>query len=285
MIISNVALLIACTVFYQLVLEDFGKERADRTILYLSLFPSAFFLLAAYSESLFLCLAALCFYHMRRGHWWLAGLFGLLGSLTRSVGIMMVFPFFFEYLRQHQFKLRPLLRLDILSNALIPAGLGLYCLYCYKKFGDFLAFAHHENIWGRSIHMPWDGFIQVLRVLRHAQEGLLSFFVLHNLLAVSIDLFILLIIILIVIGPWRLPRAHWSYSIYAVMAYLFFHMATSNANLPLESMVRYLLAIFPAFIMLAGLGKHPIFHRGYLIISSGLLFFCALLFLTGRWMT
>lgn len=67
--ISNVAGLIMFVVLYQLVKEDFNGERGYHTVLYFSLFPAAFFFAAAYSESLFLCLSVLSFYHIRHGRW------------------------------------------------------------------------------------------------------------------------------------------------------------------------------------------------------------------------
>ncbi|MBV9230034.1 MAG: glycosyltransferase family 39 protein, partial [Chloroflexi bacterium] len=92
-VVSNVALLVLSVVLYQLVREDFDQERADRTVLYLSVFPTAFFLVSGYNESLFLCLVLLSFYQMRHGQWWLAGLFGFFASLTRSAGLLLLLPF------------------------------------------------------------------------------------------------------------------------------------------------------------------------------------------------
>src|SRR5436190_3712419 len=116
LLISNVALLVISVVLYQLVLEDFDQERASRTVLYISVFPTAFFLASAYNESLFLCLVLLSFYQLRHGRWWLAGLFGLFASLTRSAGLFLIIPFCYEYLQQHQFRLRTI-RLDAISMA------------------------------------------------------------------------------------------------------------------------------------------------------------------------
>src|SRR5437899_10543020 len=93
MCISNIAFLVLLVVFYQLVKEDFDQERAERAILYLAVFPTAFFLAAGYTDALFLALALSCFYNMRRGHWWLAGLFGFFASLTRSAGVFLLVPF------------------------------------------------------------------------------------------------------------------------------------------------------------------------------------------------
>src|SRR6266567_408880 len=143
LIIANIACLAMFTALYRLVREDFDAEWAFRTVLYFSVFPTAFFFAAAYNESLFLVLTLLSFYHMRRGNWWLAGLFGLLASLTRSAGLVLFLPFCYEYLRQHQFSSKNI-RFDSLSSLGIPAGLALFALYCYYKFHDLLAFSHAQ---------------------------------------------------------------------------------------------------------------------------------------------
>lgn len=283
-IVSNAAMLVACVVFYQLVREEFGEEQADRSIVYLLLYPAAFFLVTVYTESLFLCLSIFCFYHMRHGRWWLAGFFGFLCTLTRSTGILLMVPFFFEYLRQRQFKLQSLLHFDLLSNALIPVALCLYGLYNYQHFHDFFAFKDLEARWGRTFHMPWDGFIRVYQILTRP-TSLVGFYGLHNLLAISIDLFVLLFIILTFVGPWHFPRTHRVYCIYALIMYIFIHCTTTSGDMPLESMIRYLMSIFPIFIIFSIAGKHQNFHRGYMIISGTLLCFLALLFISGRWMT
>src|SRR5947209_17034939 len=133
LIISNLAGLAMLTVLYRLVAEDFGTERAWRSVLYLALFPTAFFFAAAYNESLFLCLTLLSFYYMRRGRWWLAGLCGFLASLTRSAGLFLLLPFLYEYLRQHEFTLSKI-HLNIVSGLAIPGGLVVFAFYCYLRF-------------------------------------------------------------------------------------------------------------------------------------------------------
>src|SRR3989440_11941720 len=148
LIISNLAGLGMLVVLYRLVEEDFDAERAFRTVLYLSVFPTAFFFVAAYNESLFLLLTLLSFYHMRRGNWWLAGFFGLLASLTRSAGIVLFLPFCYEYLRQHQFSIQKV-RFAVASSLCIPAGLAIFALYCSYQFHDPLSFSHAQVAWSR----------------------------------------------------------------------------------------------------------------------------------------
>lgn len=283
--ISNVALLIASIVLYQLVFEDFGQERANRTVLYLSVFPTAFFLVSAYNESLFLCLALLCFYQIRHGRWWMAGLFGILASSTRSAGLFLVVPFCYEYLQQHQFRLKAI-RFDVISMALIPAGVTLFALFCYKQFGDLLAFSHVQSIpgWSRHLELPWMGIYWSMRAI-HSSSGILSFRALRNLTDLLPDLLFLLLLALTVIGPRRFPRKYWSYALYGIALYLFFNLVPGKGDelYSLASMSRFMLELFPGFILLAVLGKYRMVHMCYLMVSGSILFFLLTQFLTGHW--
>src|SRR5437588_4935573 len=96
MLLSNGMLLGAMFVIYQLTKEIGGDQVARRTLLYLCIFPTAFYFFAAYNESLFILFSAGAFLAMRRQRWWLAGLLGLLAALARSAGILLVIPYLVE---------------------------------------------------------------------------------------------------------------------------------------------------------------------------------------------
>jgi len=282
-IISNIAGLLMLVTLYRLVEKDFSKERADRAILYLSLFPSAFFLAAMYSEALFLCLVIVGFYNLRCGHWWIAGLCGLLAGLTRSVGILFAIPFLYEYLRQHKFHIRAI-RFDILAIGLIPMSVIGFAFYCYYQFHDPLAFSHGQAvIWQRYLRFPWHGFKAALNFMMHSD--ILNFRFLRNLIEASSEVFIFTLIVLGFVGPWRFTRSQWSYGILATVFFLFLISFPVNNEFPLESTTRYMLAVFPAFITLAGIGKHRSVNLYYLLISGAVLFFLLMQFLTGHWIT
>jgi len=326
LIISDVAGLVMLVVLYRLVEEDFDAERAYRTVLYLSIFPTAFFLAAAYNESLFICFALFSFYYMRHGNWWLAGLFGFLATLTRSSGLLLLVPFCYEYLRQHHFdvsqggdtdgrkgrsqstknqgggKLTPLLkrslrsafqssklrfdlraiRFDVIAVLGMPAAVGAFAVYCYFQFHDALASLHAQAYWHPRMHIPGEGMILSLRLITHS-GGLLNFQAIHNLLDLVPDLFVLGLIILSFVGPWKLPRHLWAYGLYAAALYLFFQLYPTTGIFPLLSVARYLLEVFPAFIILASLGKYRMIHMSYLMVSGATLFFLLAQFLIGRW--
>lgn len=280
LLISDVACLVMLMVLYQLVCEDFDHEHALRTVLYISIFPTAFFFAAAYTEALFLCFVLLSFYHMRHGQWWLAGCFGFCASLTRSAGVFLLLPFCYEYLCYCQFNVKNM-RFSVLSALLIPGAVGVFSFYCYERFGDWLAFSHAEAHWGRQITSPWWAIQNSIQAVR--SSNLLSYQSLHNLLDLGPTLFILALIILSLVGPWRFSRTHWSYTMYAVVVYLFIQMVPVNwATYPLMSFGRYMLMIFPAFIMLAKLGRYRILHQGYLCVAGSTLACLLLLYLIGR---
>jgi Dolichyl-phosphate-mannose-protein mannosyltransferase len=130
-------------VFYRLVAEDFNPDRAWRSVLYLAVFPTAFFFAAAYNEALFLFFALFSFYYMRKGRWWLAGLMAFGASLTRSTAACLFIPFAYEYFRQRNFHWR---KIDwhIFSAIGVFAGTVLFMIYSYITIHDALAFEHAQ---------------------------------------------------------------------------------------------------------------------------------------------
>lgn len=285
LLISNLAGLVMLMALYRLVWEDFDAGRAYRSVLYLSLFPTAFFFAAAYNESLFLCLTLLSFYYMRHSQWWVAGLFGFLASLTRSAGILLLLPFLYEYARQHIGNHGSAQRgwhLDILSSLAIPAGLGVYAAYCYIRFHDALAFSQAQQTgWLRDLHGPWHGPLDSALIILH--RSLLTFDSIHNVIDLSAGVVMFALVALCFIGPWKFPQKYWAYGIFAAISYLFILLFPVAGGFPLAALSRYVLEIFPAFIVLAALGKNQQFNLYYLTISLSLLSFMLLQFLTGYW--
>lgn len=282
LLISNLTGLGIFVVLYRLVREDFNSAQAERVVVYLALFPTAFFLSSGYNEALFIFLTILTFYQLRHGNWW-AGFFGLLASLTRSAGMLLVVPFCYEYLRQHQFQLKTL-RLNASAGILIPGGVALFALSCYIQYHDPLAFVHAQANWHRYLAFPGYGIILSIYNIQKS-AGFLSFQALRNMTDLLPDLFILPFIILGFVGPWRLPRHLWAYGIYAVVLYTFFQLFPNGGTglFPLESAGRFMLEVFPAFIVMAAVGKHKTFHMSYLLVSGATLFFLLTQFLTGHW--
>ena len=104
---ANLALWGASILFYLLVNEQWGDRIAGRAVWYMLIFPAAFFGSAIYSESLFLLVAVGALLAGRRGHWWLAGLLGILATLSRLVGIIIVPLLLLEWASQWLAQERP----------------------------------------------------------------------------------------------------------------------------------------------------------------------------------
>jgi hypothetical protein len=279
LIISNVASLVLFMVLYRLVKDDFDDSLAGRTVLYLAVFPTSFFLVAAYNESLFLCLTLLSFYSLRSGRWWLAGIFGLLAALTRSSGLFLLLPFCYEYLRQRQFHWKAI-GINAFSGLLIPLGVGIFALYCFSHYHDALAFSHAQATWGRQLQPPWMTFIDALLIIKHYK--FLSFNSIHTVLDFSACLLMLVLTILCFVGPWKFDREKWAYALYAAAFYLFLILFPAE-NFPVQSISRQVIEIFPAFIVLARLGRRANFNLYYLTIVGALLGFMLLQYLSGYW--
>ncbi len=280
LVISNLATLGLFMVLYRIVRIETNKKQAVRTVLFLAVFPTAFFLAAAYNESLFLFLALFCFYHMRRGSWWSAGAFGLLASLTRSAGVFLLLPFLYEYLRQHEFKLQRI-RFNIVAGALIPIGLVLFALYCYYKLHDILAFLHAQVSWHRQLSLPWYGFTSAITNIQ--DHAILSFNSIHNVIDLSAGLVMLALITLCFVGPWKFSRDRLVYALYGLVFYLFLILFPAMGDSPLQSLSRLVLELFPAFMILGAMGRRLAFNIYYLTISISLLAFMLLQFLMGLW--
>jgi Gpi18-like mannosyltransferase len=280
-IISNGALLGALFVLYQLAIDAGGEKVAQRTLLYLCIFPTAFYFFAPYNESLFLLLTTGTFLALRRQRWWLAGLLGLLASLTRSAGVLLVFPFIVELWvsRESITASRQYMFLRIIPILLIPLGTLLYAIYCWHISGNPLDFVAVQSHWGRHTTWPWQGiYLSLTETFWTQSFG--SFFEVHNVLDLTATI---AFITLAILGRNKL-RASLNIWMAAMLLFLLLSPATIHSD-PLLSNQRLVLELFPGFITLAVLGtRHPRLHQGIMLTFPALLATLSILFILNNWM-
>ena len=83
-IISTAASIVAGAYLFQLAEDEMGEGSGRRALLYMLLFPTAVFLIAPYSEALFLAGAIAAFYYARSGRWLLVALPGAVAVGARG---------------------------------------------------------------------------------------------------------------------------------------------------------------------------------------------------------
>lgn len=152
LLVSALSFAGAGCVIYRLARLDMGHAGTLRTVKYLCLLPGAFFFAAPMSESLFLLLSALCVYCARKGCWLAGCLFGALAAFTRSLGLMLFVPLFFELVPSLKKEGRPRALRRFAALFLIPLGFGAYCLINYFVSGHPFKFMEYQREhWGQQM--------------------------------------------------------------------------------------------------------------------------------------
>jgi Gpi18-like mannosyltransferase len=261
LLVSNIAY--AALVFYlfKLVRLDYESDDAFRSVIYISVFPTAIFLHAGYTESLFLALSIASFYYARRENWALAGIFGMLAAATRITGIILLPVLIVEYLHQKGFRFRET-RKNILWLAVIGLGFAYYLAVNYATFGDPLKFLEIQNQhWNKHLDFPYRGFLYSVgsAFWREPQPAVMAGF--------AEPIFAVLGLALIVYSFFRIRL---SYSLYALATWLLVTSTSFWLSIP-----RYTLSMFPVFIALSLLGRRRAVD--YLIIFVSLTIYALLL--------
>lgn len=278
--ISNLCFLAGLQFLWRLARWEFDSEIAGRTVLYISLFPTALFFFAGYTESLFLFLSVATFYYLRRREWLVAGALGALASATRVTGILLLVPFVYEYARYSNFSWRKLDTRGLGGLALVPTGLLAYMVYLRSTVGDAFAFGHYQAAWQKVFTLRiWAGTVESIRQILVVQPRA-SFFEVHNVInLVALVLFLASSVLV----ARRLPA---SYSLYLVAFWCVTLTSPAIANgypVPLISMSRYVVTLFPVFMVWGTLGSRRAWHDTYLVLATALLAVFTVQFLLGGW--
>jgi len=239
----------------KLLHSDYLNNQSRIIILSLLVFPTSFFFLSVYSESLFLFLAVSSLYYARKRKWMLAALLGFFSSLTRIVGFLIVVPLLIEFFSQKSVKKNH----HLIALLLVPLGTALYALYNYVRWGNPLLFiqAHSQLSNGRSstslIFFP-QTLYRYFKILTTVSVSLWEWkMALVEVLAfcfAAIGVYIL----------WKL-KVRLSYIIYTLVSLLVPASTGTFTGLP-----RYIIVLFPLFIIFSAL-KNRVILISILILS------------------
>jgi hypothetical protein len=293
-LVSNLAALIAMILFYELSLLEFNlKTNAMQSVLALLIFPTGFFLLAAYSESLFLALMLAAWLCARHKKWWAAGIMAALATLCRLQGALLSPVLLWLYLvgAADAEALKPLDQLrtvwQMLSTSaglskaktslLQPAGLAvllpgasmlIYQAWLrYADLGDIQQALVRQ--WGIRTVMPWEG----LRLF------LVRLFTEPRVFIDYLDLGVLVLMLAVCMyASFRIDPA---YSLYNWLNLGLFFMRGTPPHL-LDSFSRYLLLLFPAFLVFGAIRNRRL-ALAFGILSFIVQLFLVMGFLDWRW--
>lgn len=266
LLVSFFAHLAGVLMFYRLVRLDWDSEIAFESVKSSLIYPTAFFFLAVYTESLFFLISVTVFYFLRKKRWWLAALAAFLGGLCRPNGILLAIPFAIEYLmffkdfglRNWKSFLKENYR-TLLTPAAAPLGTCAYFSFLYFTTGNFFAYFEAIEWWGRKSISLWNFLQLTWDRLIHFQE-----LPLHGFYNSKIDFTFGLIFLLSILIFGKKLRP--SYALYSLAIILL-----PQLNGQTMSLTRYLSVSFPHFILLGILSrKKPLV--GWLVSLVSILF-------------
>ena len=257
-------------ILYKLVEADYGDKKAFRVIAAFLVFPTSFFMLAFYTESVFLLLVILCFLSLRNKKRLVAAILAAMASATRITGLAL-FPVL-AYDSYNHFKKNGKINLSFLIS---PLGFVAYSVYSFITTGDFLAMISGQNGWGKPLGLtgPFYAFkYAITNILSGPKLTYDSPFV-YPVIVLEFFLTILIIIFLIR-SRKKLKAEYWIYSLFSLLVILVGGF--------LSSAPRYFLVIFPIFIY-AGVNLSKFKYIIYVSVSFLLFIFLSALFLRGYW--
>ena len=270
-LVSNAAYLGALVLFLRLSRFEYDEAIAHRAVVYLAVFPTAFFFIAPYTESLFLLLAVASFWFARRRKWGPTLAVGIAAGMTRSAAIVLTPALLVEAVREYrETKDAPALARHAVAAAGPWIGALLYFLFWELLGGNWRQPFDAQAGWQRTRSLPWttlwNGTREALKVV--TQGGGTWLF---------IDwLFVVCALAALV---WLARRAAVSYTLYAG-ASLVLPLLLVFPPRPFMSMPRFIAVVFPLFWALAALGGRPGRHEMILGASAGFMALLAAFFVT-----
>jgi len=252
-----------------------GQERARDSVWWFLFFPTAFFLVMLYSEALFCALSFAAFYFARKRRWWAAGVCLALVTAVRFPGLIVAGAVAVEYLASRWERGR--LRLDRQAwwFALAPLGFAVYAWFAYARYRDPLMMFHayslgewpYQHLNPNIMATVWNQVHVVVGNITGTggwQEPLMSLAMWLGAVALT------------AYGARKLPISYTAYSVITLLVIV--------ANDNFVSVNRYLLPLFPIFLLLTKLTQDKHIPRAPLLgVSAALMGFWLLLFVNGYW--
>ena len=269
LIVSNVCSLVAFSYLYKIAKLEFNDSVAMKAVLFLSVFPTAYFLSAPYTEGLFLALVIASIYYARLGKWQFAGLISLFAALTRIEGLVLLPALLVEYFHQKGWKPRKT-DLNILWIFLTLAGSLIYLNINYQITGNPFTFISKQATHWDVKFGPWTGLTTAYSWARTASYP-------SNItIGLAPLVFAVFGLLMVGVSVWRRLRP-------VYIAYMFFAWALAVSTSWWISVPRYVMAMFPMFMLFGLLTNRKAVNIAIVIVSGAMLCYFTVFFALGWW--
>jgi hypothetical protein len=247
LLISGVASFLAFFFLYRLAEVELGPGHGGLSVWLLALFPASVFLVAGYTEPIFLAGAIAAFFYAREGSWRKVALPAAIATAARFSGIFLLAALAVEALRQWRASGRGLLEP---AGALIAGAIPVaaYGYFLDRARRDPLFYFTDERLgWHRRLVSPLSSLINTFH---HPGAPI-------EIAAAFVGLAFVI---------WSARAKQWGYLVYMLL--LLTSLVTSTYYL---SNPRLLLSFFPAPLLLAGLSKDRPAVTRLILVTFGVL--------------
>lgn len=254
-LIISLTTLFTGLIFFKKISETIlgEKPKSIWAILFLLSFPSAFFYITIYPESLFLFLSCATLYLIFKKHFFLASIFAMLSSLTKIQGVFLIIPFLFSFIElKGNGKLRLKMNFKNLLLSFSPIyGILIYAGYLFITYGDPFYFYHTQEAFGANrtsqniVFLPQVLF-RYLKIFTTAQVNFQYWIALLEFLIFSVVLAVLIFELFRLIKNKRMQLNELSINLYSISVLILPTLTGTLSSIP-----RYALVSFGFFFTLA----------------------------------
>lgn len=274
LLISHISLFYALHYLYKLVKLDLKQAQAQKVITYLFLFPTSFYFGSYYTESLFFLFVITTFYAIRTKHTLRAIVIATLASATKVIGVFLIPALIIEKFSQLKTKKAKKNPVNYLPFIFPIVGLISYMYYLHHKFFDAFYFLNAQPAFGAQ--RSSDKIILIYQVIYRYIRMLITVEPLSFLYyTVNQEFWISLIFLALCLIAFTTTRK--SYATFALLSFIAPTLTGTFSSMP-----RYVLVLFPCFMVLAQI-KNKKFTHLWLTLSVILLFINTVLFTRGYW--
>jgi hypothetical protein len=241
LVISTTAAFLAFWGLHEFLRRDCEDHLASHAVILCAVWPASFIFFAGYADSLLLAFIVWSLCMARDDRWWAAVVLGIAAVLTKALGVVVFIPLLIIALRRHKAAM-------VFPSLLIPLSAAAYQEYIRWTTHMSLN-AVYQRYWRTMTELPWKTIWIAVSTLNHAPNMILA-----------LNLGCLIVICLLV----AVSRAELDVLLYAAAA---IGMILSKQTVPpMQSMMRYVLIIFPAFLGLARVVQKSFFHSRFALI-------------------